>query len=46
MSYQDILALRGRKPLVIERTVKLPGHIILNNATRPIERVSYGKEKR
>ena len=40
MSYKDHLARKGIAPLRIERTMKRGGHIVLGNATRPVQVVS------
>lgn len=38
-SYRDYLAQRGRQPLVIERTEKAPGDIVLRSWCRPVASV-------
>jgi len=36
-SYKDYLALKGLKPIVIERTTKKPGELILRHSFMPAE---------
>lgn len=38
--YRDYLRFKGLKPIVIERTPKQPGHLVLNSWARPVERVA------
>lgn len=39
MSYHDYLAARGYKRVVIERTDKAPGDLVLPNSNSPAERI-------
>ena len=41
--YSTRLRARGFKPVVIERTEKQPGHVVLHNSVKPAEVIRGGR---
>lgn len=39
MSYADFLAMRGYQRVTVQRTDKLPGHLVLHRVDQAAERV-------